>query len=87
MRKNQTSMTAIGIAIVRGIESEKPEDRRICYDPYARQFVSPFLYKFVRFFDRIGYSEIKGPGVMGNLSGNSSLFLSFILLLKLRDLS
>jgi len=68
MRKNQTSMTAIGIAIVRGIESEKPENQRICYDPYARQFVSPFLYKFVRFFDRIGYSEIKGPGVMGFLT-------------------
>jgi methyltransferase (TIGR00027 family) len=67
MRKNQTSMTAIGIAIVRGIESEKPEGQRICYDPYARQFVHPLLYKFVRFFDRIGYSEIKGPGVMGFL--------------------
>jgi len=68
MRKNQTSMTAIGIAIVRGIESEKPENERICCDPYASQFVSPFLYKFVRFFDRIGYSEIKGPGVMGFLT-------------------
>jgi methyltransferase (TIGR00027 family) len=61
-------MTAIGIAIVRGIESEKPEGQRICYDPYARQFVSPFLYKFVRFFDKIGYSEVKGPGVMGFLT-------------------
>ena len=68
MRKNQSSLTAIGIAIVRGIESEKPEERRICYDPYASQLVSPFLYKFVRFFDRIGYSEIKGPGVMGFLT-------------------
>ena len=68
MRKNQTSMTAIGIAIVRGIESEKPEGQRICYDPYARQFVSPLLYKFVRFFDKIGYSEVKGPGVMGFLA-------------------
>ena len=68
MRKNQTSMTAIGIAIVRGIESEKPEGKRICYDPYASQLVSPFLYKFVRFFDKIGYSEIKGPGVMGFLT-------------------
>ena len=68
MRKNQSSMTAIGIAIVRGIESEKPEGQRICYDSYASQFVSPFLYKFVRFFDRIGYSEIKGPGVMGFLT-------------------
>jgi len=68
MRKNQTSMTAMGIAIVRGIESEKPEGVRICYDPYARQFVSPFLYKFVRFFDKLGYSEMKGPGVMGFLA-------------------
>jgi methyltransferase (TIGR00027 family) len=61
-------MSALGIAIVRGIESEKPEGQRICYDPYARKFVNPFLYKFVRFFDRIGYSEIKGPGVMGFLT-------------------
>lgn len=68
MRKNQSSMTALGIAIVRGIESEKPAEERICYDPYARRFVHPFLYKFVRFFDRIGYSEIKGPGVMGFLT-------------------
>jgi methyltransferase (TIGR00027 family) len=68
VRKNQTSMTAMGIAIVRGIESEKPEGERICYDSYARQFVSPFLYNFVRFFDKLGYGEIKGPGVMGFLA-------------------
>jgi methyltransferase (TIGR00027 family) len=61
-------MTAMGIAIVRGIESEKPEGERICYDPYARLFVNPFLYQFVRFFDKLGYSEIKGPGVMGFLA-------------------
>jgi methyltransferase (TIGR00027 family) len=68
MRRNQSSLTAVGIAIVRGIESEKPEGQRICYDPYARQFVSPSLYKFVRFFDKLGYSERKGPGVMGFLT-------------------
>jgi len=28
MRKNQTSMTAMEIAIVRGVESEKPEGVR-----------------------------------------------------------
>ena len=32
MRKNQTSMTAIGIAILRGIESEKPAGERLCTD-------------------------------------------------------
>ncbi len=68
MRKNQTSMTAIGIAILRGIESEKPAGERLCYDPYARQFVNAALYHLVRFFDRIGYSERKGPGVIGFLS-------------------
>jgi methyltransferase (TIGR00027 family) len=68
VRKNQSSMTAIGIAIVRGIESEKLENERICYDPYARQFVNGALYHFVRFFDKLGYSEIKGPGVMGFLT-------------------
>ena len=68
MRKNQSSLTAIGIAIVRGIESERPADERICYDPYARQFSSDFLFRFVRFFDKLGYSERKGPGVMGFLT-------------------
>ena len=68
MRKNQSSMTAMGIAIVRGIESEKPENERICYDPYARRLVNGALYNFVRFFDKLGYSEIKGPGVMGFLT-------------------
>ena len=68
MRKNQTSMTAIGIAILRGIESEKPAGERLCYDPYARRFVNPVLYGLVRFFDKIGYSERKGPGVMGFLA-------------------
>ena len=68
MRKSQSSMTAIGIAIVRAIESDRPEAERICYDPYARQFVNGVLYHFVRFFDKLGYSERKGPGVMGFLT-------------------
>ncbi len=68
MRKSQSSMTAIGIAIVRGMESEKPEADRICYDPYARQLVNGALYYFVKFFDRLGYSERRGPGVMGFLT-------------------
>jgi methyltransferase (TIGR00027 family) len=68
MRKNQTSMTAIGIAIMRGVESEKPEGERLCYDPYARKFVNGALYNLIRFFDKMGYGEKKGPGVMGFLA-------------------
>jgi methyltransferase (TIGR00027 family) len=67
MRKNQSSITAQGIAIVRAIESARPESERVCYDPYARQFVSSALFHFVQFFNELGYSEWRGPGIMGFL--------------------
>jgi len=68
MRKNRSSLTALGIAIVRAIESAKPEAERICYDPFARQFVPGFGYHLVRLFDRLGFNEMRGPGVMGFLT-------------------
>ena len=67
MRKNQSSLTAAGIAIARAVESEKPVDERICYDPYARALVSAWFYFFTRFFIQIGYAERRGPGVLGYL--------------------
>ena len=63
MRKNQSSLTAAGIAIARGVESEKPEGERICYDPYARRFVPGWLYSTMAFFIRSGYAARRGPGV------------------------
>ncbi len=68
MRNSQSSMTASGIAIMRALEAEKPANERVCFDPYARQFVNSALYYFVKFFDRLGYSEKRGPGVMGFLA-------------------
>lgn len=67
MRKNQTSLTAAGIAIARAVESEKPIDERICYDPYARQFVPDWMFRFMGFFIKSGYAELRGPGVNGFL--------------------
>jgi methyltransferase (TIGR00027 family) len=63
MRKNQSSLTAAGMAIARGVESEKAEDERICYDPYARRFVPVWLYSTMAFFIRSGYAGRRGPGV------------------------
>ena len=63
MKKYQSSLTAQGIAIVRAMESEKPANRRICYDPYARYLINPVLAAIVRFFARLGYAEKRGPGV------------------------
>jgi methyltransferase (TIGR00027 family) len=67
MRKQQTSLTAFGIALARAIESEKPEDERICSDPYARQFVPCWMYRVFGPFVRSGYAEKRGPGVIGFL--------------------
>jgi len=68
MRKNQTSLTARGIALMRAIESEKPADERICYDPYARHFVPAWMYWVLGFFIKSGYAERRGPGVNGYLA-------------------
>jgi methyltransferase (TIGR00027 family) len=68
MRKNQTSLTAAGIAVMRAVESEKPADERICYDPYARRFIPAWMYHVLGFFIRSGYAEWRGPGVNGFLA-------------------
>ncbi|MEH6307786.1 SAM-dependent methyltransferase [Olivibacter sp. CPCC 100613] len=44
MKKNQSSKTAEGVAIIRAIESAKPADIRICYDPFARMMVPTLSY-------------------------------------------
>jgi methyltransferase (TIGR00027 family) len=68
MRRNQTSLTAAGIAVARAIESQKPEGERICYDPYARRFAPGWLYSLTVLFVKMGYAERRGPGVMGFLA-------------------
>jgi methyltransferase (TIGR00027 family) len=68
MRKNQTSITAAGIAVMRAVESEKSEDERICYDPYARKIIPAWMYYVLGFFIKSGYAEWRGPGVNGFLA-------------------
>jgi methyltransferase (TIGR00027 family) len=68
MRKNQTSMTAMGIAVLRAVESEKLESERICFDPYARRFLPGWFFQMTRFFINSGYAEWRGRGVLGFLA-------------------
>jgi len=65
MRRTQSSVTAQGIAAVRAVESTKPADQRICYDPLARQFIHPIYYLLIKLF--AGYGERKAPGTMAFL--------------------
>jgi hypothetical protein len=48
---------AVGIATARAVESERPADERICYDPYARRFVPAWMCRAFSFFIRTGYAE------------------------------
>lgn len=68
MRKNQSSLTAAGIGVMRAVESAKPEGERICYDPYARRLIPGWMYHVMGFFIRSGYAEWRGPGVNGFLA-------------------
>ncbi len=61
MKKNQASITAEGIALMRAHESSKPAGERVCYDPLARRFISPFFYALGFLF--IPYGRRRSPGV------------------------
>ena len=65
MKQNQSSQSALGVALFRAIESQKPETRRICYDPYARAFIPPFSYFLVKLIVDSGLYERMGPGAIG----------------------
>lgn len=61
MKKQQSSITAEGIALVRALESNKPAGERVCYDPWARFFVNPLLYRMGSLF--MNYGRWRSPGV------------------------
>ena len=54
MKKTQTSSTAMGTAAMRAIESERPANMRICYDPYARCLTNKWFYVLIKMFEGFG---------------------------------
>ncbi len=78
MKKNQSSTTAEGIAVMRAIEAQRPENERICYDPYARAMVSSFLYCMAKLLVDIGYAERSGPGVMAFITARERYIDDFL---------
>ena len=63
MRKSQSSLTATGIAVMRAVESERPADERICYDPFAKRFVSSWFYHVMRSLHQKWLHRVAaGPG-------------------------
>ena len=62
MRKTQASATAKGTAAMRAIESERPANERICYDPLARRLTDTVSYLLVKLF--AGYGEWRTHGAL-----------------------
>jgi methyltransferase (TIGR00027 family) len=66
----QPSGTAAGVAMLRSIESEKPEGERICYDPYARfmenKGIGAYLSKLII---QSGLYDRMSPGAMSFVAG------------------
>lgn len=66
------SKTAETIAMVRVSESRRPEDERICYDPYAIRFISREVLEFTtcnpeRYKAFVAQSERLVPGVRNSI--------------------
>jgi O-methyltransferase involved in polyketide biosynthesis len=71
MKEGKASQTAEGTAAVRARESMKSPEERICYDPFARYFLSP-KYLLLGFIKPLGKfirwrNEKILPGMFGGV--------------------
>ncbi len=65
MKEQQSSRSAAGVALVRAIEAQKPEDVRICYDPYARALINGGIsFTFSKLVIDSGIYERMAPGAV-----------------------
>jgi methyltransferase (TIGR00027 family) len=62
MKKTQVSGTALGTAAMRAIESERPANERICYDPFARKLTDTVFYLLIKLL--AGYGERRTHGAL-----------------------
>lgn len=68
MRQKRSSPTAEGMALIRAIETSRPEETRICYDPIARSLIPG--YKF--FLSRLTIDS----GLYGRFSPGATEFIT-----------
>ncbi|MCX6654110.1 MAG: hypothetical protein NTY03_03200 [Candidatus Bathyarchaeota archaeon] len=65
MKREQPSLTALGNAAFRALESEKKQNEKICDDPYARKFVPTLLY-YIEVHPSHRLRRIEEPGCNGS---------------------
>ncbi|MGB9521723.1 MAG: SAM-dependent methyltransferase [Anaerolineales bacterium] len=76
MKKNQSSITAQGIAAIRALEATKLPQQRICNDPLARRMVAPVIFIFTKLF--AGYGEWRAPGTIEYILARTRYFDDYL---------
>jgi len=70
MKHKQSSASAAGVAFLRALETQKPEARRICYDPYARAMSAGGLsFFFSKLVIDSGLYDRMAPGAISFVVG------------------
>jgi methyltransferase (TIGR00027 family) len=81
----QPSGTAAGVAMLRSIESERPEGERICYDPYARAMENKGIGSYIsKLIVQSGLYDRLSPGAMSFVVGRER-YVDDYLIAGLRD--
>jgi methyltransferase (TIGR00027 family) len=78
-KKQKTSASAAGVAMMRAIEMLKPEGVRICDDPYAQALIQPgFTYALLKWMINSGLYDRMAPGAVSFLVGRERYIDDFL---------
>jgi O-methyltransferase involved in polyketide biosynthesis len=79
MKKNQSSRSAEGVALLRAIEAQRPETERICYDPYASALIPGGIsYSLSKLVIDSGVYEHIAPGATAFVIGRERYIDDFL---------
>lgn len=78
MKDKQSSTTAEGIALVRAIETARPEGERICCDPIARSLVNPIKFTLSKLVIDSGLYEGMSGGTLRFLAARERFIDDFL---------
>jgi methyltransferase (TIGR00027 family) len=78
-KKQKPSASAAGVAMMRAIETQKPEGSRICDDPYADALIQRgFMYTLVKWMIESGLYDRMAPGAVSFVVGRERYIDDFL---------
>lgn len=77
--------TARGVALVRALETTRPEGERVASDPYAHRFVNPLTVLFMRAVGALGINRLTGIEGLMNFAMARERHIEEVMVRELRD--